>query len=173
MPRSFDTSADYDGSVDVVHRVLGNADYWRGRLTDSGVDETRLESIRVGGESGRDDTIEVATMQVVHSKNLPGLVTQLHRGDLQIRRTEKWGPIIDGTATASIRGSIMDAPVNLSGTAVLLPTGDGGSRMRFMVTVHVRVPIVGGKVERFIVAHLTDVVELEQRFTAAWIKDHA
>ncbi len=38
-----------------------------------------------------------------------------------------------------------------------------------MVSVQVRVPIIGGKVERFIVAHLTDVVELEQRFTTAWI----
>jgi hypothetical protein len=173
MPRSFDTFADYDGSVDVVHRAFGDADYWRARLTESGVDETRLESMRVGGESGHDDTIEIATLQVVHSKNLPALVTQLHRGDLHIRRTEKWGPIVDGTATASIGGSIKDAPANLSGTAMLSPTGDGGSRVRFMVTVGVRVPFVGGKVERFIIAHLTDVVELEQRFTAEWIKNHA
>jgi Protein of unknown function (DUF2505) len=173
MPRSFDTSADYDGSVEVLHRAFSDADYWRARLTDSGGDETRLESMRVGGEPGHDNTIEVAMLQVVHSKNLPALVTQLHRGDLHIRRTESWGPIIDGTATASLGVSITDAPVNLSGTAVLSPTADGGSRIRVMVTVQVRVPIVGGKVEKILVAHLTGVVEAEQRFTAAWIKDHA
>ncbi len=166
-------SGNFDGCVEDVYRAFSDADYWRARLTDSGVDEMRLESMRVGGESGDDSTIDVAMLQVTHSKNLPALVTQLHRGDMHIRRTENWGPIIDGTATASLGASIKDAPVNLWGSAVLSPTAEGGFRMRVMATVQVRVPILGGKVEKILVAHLTGVVEAEQRFTAAWIKDHA
>jgi hypothetical protein len=173
MPRSFDVSADYEGNVEEVHRTFTERDYWLARLAESGVDNSTLESMRVGGESGSDGTIEVVTLQVLRSHNLPGLVTQLHRGDLCIRREESWGPITDGTATASIAGSILDAPVNLSGTAVLSPiAASGGARLEFRVTVQVRVPIVGGKVEKFIGAQLTGLVAAEQRFTTKWITNH-
>ena len=174
MPRSFDMSADYGGSVEDVHRAFSERDYWLARLADSGVDETKLESMRVGGESGNDGTIDVVTLQVWHSNHLPGLVTQLHRGDLRIRREETWGPITDGFATASIAGSILNAPVNLSGTAELSPiAGSRGARLEFWVTVQVRIPIVGGKVEKLIGSVLADLVGMEQRFTTKWIANHA
>jgi hypothetical protein len=169
MPRSFDLSAEYKGSVEEVHRAFSETDYWLARLADSGVDDAKLESMRVS-----DGTIEVVTLQVVRSHNLPGLITQLHRGDLCIRREEDWSPITDGIATASIAGSILDAPVNLSGIAVLSPTaGSGSARVEFQVSVQVRIPIVGGKLEKLIGGVLTSLVEDEQRFTTTWIANHA
>ncbi len=169
MPRSFDMSADYEGTVDEVHRAFSERDYWLARLAESGVDDSALESMRVS-----EGTIDVVTLQVVRSHNLPGLVTQLHRGDLCIRREENWGPIADGTATASIAGSILDAPVNLSGTAVLSSiAGSGGARVEFRVTVQVRIPIVGGKVEKLLGSVLTSLVAGEHRFTTTWIANNA
>jgi hypothetical protein len=173
MPRSFDLSADYEDSVGDLHRAFAEADYWRARLADIPVDEARLESIRVGGESGADGTIEVVTLQEVHSHNLPAMVTQLHRGDLFFRREETWGPVTDGVATASIKGSIVDTPVNVCGTAELSPIGRGGSRLTFRVTIHVRIPLIGGKVENIIGTHLADLVSREQRFTTEWITNNA
>lgn len=168
MPRSFDLSADYDGSVDEVHRAFTDADYWRARLAESGVDVATLESMRVG-ESG-DDTVEVVTLQVIRSDKLPGMVTQLHTGDLRIRREETWGPVTGGAATGSVSGSIVDAPVNLEGTAVLEPIGGTGrARLTFRATVHVRVPIIGGKLENIIGARLAELIAAEQRFTTEWI----
>ena len=162
-------SADYEGSVEEVHQAFSETDYWLARLADSGVDDAKLESMRVS-----DGTIEVVTLQVVRSHNLPGLVTQLHRGDLCIRREVNWGPITDRTATASVAGSILDAPVNLSGTAVLSPiAGSGGARVEFQVSVQVRIPIVGGKVEKLLGGVLTSLVAGEQRFTTTWIANHA
>ncbi|AKN18287.1 DUF2505 domain-containing protein [Mycobacterium haemophilum] len=174
MPRSFDMSADYEGSVEDVFRAFSEADYWQARLAESAVDDTRLESMRVGGESGDDGTIEVVTLQVVRSHNLPGLVTQVHRGDLCIRREETWGPITEGVATASIMGSILNAPANLSGTAVLSPDAEsGGARLTLQVTVAVRIPIIGGKLEKIIGTQLAELVKLEQRFTTMWIVNNA
>ena len=68
----------------------------------------------------------------------------------------------------------MDAPVNLSGTAVLSPiAGSGGARLEFRVTVQVRIPIVGGKVEKLLGGVLSALVTGEQRFTTTWIANHA
>jgi len=174
MPRSFDMAADYQGSVEDVHRAFQEPEYWRARLADTPVDVATVESMRVGGESGSDGTIEVVTVQTVHSHNLPGVVTQLHRGDLSIKREEIWGPVTDGAATASISGSILDTPVNLWGTAELSPIPkSGGARQTFRITIQVRAPIIGGKVEKMIGAQLAELVSREQRFTSEWITNNA
>jgi hypothetical protein len=174
MPRSFDISADYEGSVEEVHRAFSEADYWLARLAGSGVDETKLESMQVGGESGNDGTIDVVTLQVVHGHKLPGMITQLHRGDLRIRREETWGPVSDGVATASVTASIVGAPANVSGTAVLAPIAESrGSRLKYRVTVRVRVPLIGGKLEKVIGTQLAHLVTAEQRFTTEWITHNA
>jgi hypothetical protein len=174
MPRSFDMAADYQGSVEDVHRAFQEPEYWRARLADTPVDVATVESMRVGGESGSDGTIEVVTVQTVHSHNLPGVVTQLHRGDLSIKREEIWAPVTDGAATASISGSILDTPVDLWGTAVLSTIAEsGGARQTFRITVHVRAPIIGGKIEKMIGAQLAELVTREQRFTSDWITNHA
>lgn len=174
MPRSFDMTADYNGSVEDVHRSFADANYWLGRLAASGVDESKLESMRVGGELGNDGTIGVVTLQVFHRQNLPGLITQLHRGNLSVRREETWGPVSDGTAKASLTGEIIGAPATLSGTATLCPIAEsGGSRVDFQVDVQVRIPLIGGKLEKLLGGYLAAVVEAEQRFTASWIADRA
>ena len=170
MPRSFDMSADYEGSVEQVHQAFHDPGYWHGRLAETPVDIAILEAMRFGGESGQDGTIEVITQQTVRSNNLPALVTQLHRGDLCVCREEKWGPLRDDVATASIAGSIVNAPVNLWGTAVLQPVAEPGrSRMTLQLTVQVRVPFIGGKLERLIGNELKQLVAIEQRFTTSWI----
>lgn len=163
-------SADYEGSVNDVHRAFHDVAYWQGRLAETPVDVASLESMRVGGESGDDGTIEVITHQTMLSQNLPALVSQLHRGDLCVRREENWGPIRGGMASASIAGSIVGAPVNLWGTAMLQPVPEANSaRMTLQLTIQVRVPFIGGKLERIIGNELGQLVTIEQRFTTLWL----
>ena len=161
-------AAEYEGSVEQVHRALRDEAYWLERLADSGADRATLDSIKVGGNGG----IDVVTTQVLRRDRLPGIVTQFHPGDLSIVREETWSPVSDGTASAAVSGVIPGAPVTLSGTAVLAPGGNGGARLNFAATVEVRIPLVGGKVENFIGSQLVELVIAEQRFTTAWIRDN-
>jgi len=170
MPRSFDISADYEGNVEAVLQAYSTQDYWLARLAASGVDDSKLESLRIGGESGKDGTIDVITLQVIESHKLPALITQIHRGDLCIKREETWSPVSGGVAMATVAGSIVDAPANVSGSVELSPTAKSlGSRLECRITVHVRVPLIGGKLENFIGSRLADLVVAEQRFTTEWI----
>jgi len=173
MPRSFDISADCEGNVEAVLQAYSKEDYWLARLAASGVDDAKLESLRIGGESGNDGTIDVVTLQVIDSHKLPALITQIHRGDLCIRREETWSPVSGGIAMATVGGSIVDAPANVSGSAELSPTAkSGGSRLECRITVHVRIPLIGGKLESFIGTRLADLVVAEQRFTTEWIANN-
>ncbi|HXB88043.1 DUF2505 domain-containing protein [Mycobacterium sp.] len=174
MPRSFDMSTDYGVTVEEVLRAFSDEEYWLARLADSGADDTTLDSMQLGGPSGTDGSIDVITTQVLRSDRLPGIITQFHRGDLRIRREEKWEPVTNGSATATITGSILDAPASLTGTAVLEPvTETGGARLKLRATVEVRIPLVGGKLENFIGNQLVELLIAEQRFTTTWIGETA
>ena len=164
MPRSFDMSTDYAESVEAVLRAFADEQYWLARLADSGADDSSLDSMEVG-----DGVIDVVTTQVLRADRMPAVVTQFHRGDLRIRREERWEPIVDGSATATVTGSILDSPASLTGTAVLEPLDDGGARLKFRATVEVKIPLVGGKLENFIGNQLVELLIREQRFTTTWI----
>ncbi|VEG45834.1 Protein of uncharacterised function (DUF2505) [Mycolicibacterium flavescens] len=168
MPRSFDMAAEYGGTVEQVHRAFGDERYWLARLTDSGADMYSLDSMVIDDRGG----IDVVTTQTLRADRLPGVVTQFHRGDLSFVREEAWSPVLDGKATATVKGSIPGAPASLAGTAVLSPA-DSGSRLEFTVEVEVRVPLVGGKIENFIGGQLVDLLIAEQRFTTLWIAENA
>jgi hypothetical protein len=169
MPRSFDMATEYEGSVEQVHRAFSDEQYWLARLADSGVDDYSLDSMTVDGQG-----IDIKTTQRLRADRLPGVVTQFHRGDLILVREEKWSPIRDGRATATLNLAIIGAPATLSGSAVLAPAkSGGGSRLEFKATVQVNVPLVGGKIENFIGSQLVDLFIAEQRFTTVWITENA
>jgi len=173
MPRSFDMSTDYAEPVEAVLQALREEQYWLARLADSGADDTILDSMEIGGPSGDDGSIDVITTQVLRADRMPAVVTQFHRGDLRIRREERWEPVSNGSSTATVTGSILDSPAALTGTALLesLPES-GGARLKFRATVEVRIPLVGGKVENFIGGQLVDLLIAEQRFTTEWLQEN-
>ncbi len=76
MPRSFDMAAEYEGSVEQVHRAFSDQTYWLERLADSGADRATLDSMTVTDDGG----IDVVTTQVLRRDRLPGVVTQFHPG---------------------------------------------------------------------------------------------
>ena len=132
MPRSFDLTAEYLGTVEQVHSAFSDEEYWLSRLADSGADIATLDSMTVGD----DGAVTVATTQALRTDRLPAMVTQFHPRELEIVRSESWGPIDDGVARAEVAGAVTGAPVALSGAAVLEPT-DTGSRLKFTATVEV------------------------------------
>jgi hypothetical protein len=164
MPRSFDLSADYRATVEQVHAAFCDEKYWLARLADSGADTATLDSLAVD----TDGRIEVTTTQALHRKRLPALVTQFHPGDLEVVRNETWWPVRDGKASAQVTGKVLAAPAAVSGEAVLAPT-EAGCRLGLTATVHVDIPLVGGKIEGIIGTNLAELVTAEQRFTSMWV----
>ncbi|MEH3139022.1 MAG: DUF2505 domain-containing protein [Mycobacterium kyogaense] len=168
MPRSFDMTAEYGGTVEQVHRAFGDEEYWLVRLGDSGADHATLDEMTVGDDGG----LRIKTTQTLRADRLPAVVTQFHRGDLSFVREERWAPVVEGRTSAAVSGSIPRAPAGLTGNAVLEPAGPG-SRLAFRATVEVRVPLVGGKIENFIGQQLVELLIAEQRFTTVWIAENS
>jgi Protein of unknown function (DUF2505) len=161
-------AAEYGCSVALVHGAFADKTYWLERLDKSGCDAVTLDALTLRDDGG----LDIATTQTISSNRLPGLVRQLHSGDLTLIREETWSPVRDGRATGAIKGSVPGAPVNFAGKAVLSTT-DGGAHLDVHATIEVRIPLVGGKAEDFVGGQLAEMVRLEQQFTSAWIEDRA
>jgi len=168
MPRSFDMATDYEGTVQEVHDAFCDRRYWMARLAASGADDWTLNAFQVGGDGG----LDVVTTQVLRAQRLPAVVQQFHHGDLEIRRAETWTALSEGTAQATVASSIVRAPVSLNGEASLSAV-DGRARLAFQAVLDVRIPLVGGKLEKFIGIQLINLLNTEQEFTTRWIGDGA
>jgi hypothetical protein len=170
MPRSFDVLTESPHSVEQVFGAFGDEDYWRARYAafDSG---TALDSLIVDA----DGTVEVLATQHLGRRLLPELVAKLVPGDLTIRYSETWRPVGD----CQVRGQVsISTPAALGSgraEACLAPMGpgDSGSLLRFIATVEVKVPVVGGKIESYVGSQLAENIPAIQRFTTTWIAEHA
>ena len=63
------------------------------------------------------------------------------------------------------------APVSVEATSTLTPT-DAGSAREVSGNLSVRVPLLGGRIEKEAVARLGRVVEREQALAAQWLEEH-
>lgn len=157
-------ATDYEGTVEQVHEAFCDEQYWLARLAESGADQWTLDAFSRGHDGG----VDVVTTQVLRADRLPGVVHQFHHGDLEIRRAETWTGLSGGSAEASVASSIVRAPVSLNGDAHLA-RADARARLVFRATVEVRIPLVGGKMEKFIGNQLMSLITSEQEFTTRWI----
>jgi len=164
MPRSFDMATEYEGTVEQVHAAFCDRQYWLARLAASGADDWALNGFSLGDDGG----VDVVTTQVLRADRLPGVVHQFHHGDLEIRRAETWTGLCGGVAQASVASSIVRAPVTLNGEASLSSVA-ARALLALQAVVEVRIPLVGGKMEKFIGTQLINLLNTEQEFTTRWI----
>ncbi|MEZ0340950.1 DUF2505 domain-containing protein [Mycobacterium sp. pV006] len=166
MPRPFDVTTDSTAGVDAIHAAFGNETYWRARLFEFGKDSIHLDELTVG----QDGSITVATTQDMGRDMLPGIMAKAIPGGLRVIRNEQWrrtGDSLHCDAVVTATG----APLHATGTAAITPQSTG-SRLRFTGTLAVKLPLVGGAIERFIISQLGQEIPAAQRFTTDWIAAH-
>jgi Protein of unknown function (DUF2505) len=166
MPCSFDVSFESPASVDQVHSTFSDEKYWLARLAAFGSDTT-LDTFFVDS----DGTITVTTTQDLRHDALPGVVAKLYRGDLNILRNETWRPIGGRRVSGEISVDAVGAPGSGHGAALLAPLRNG-SQLKFTATVEFKVPLISGKIERYISGQFADGISEIQRFTTMWIAEH-
>jgi hypothetical protein len=163
MPRSFDTSVESQASVEQFLSAFGNQDYWRTRLA-TGDSAATLKSLTVDADS----TVSVVFAASLLRDRLPRLITQLHRGDLEVVQEERWSRIDGGRLRGEISVTAPGTPLSGFWDVVVTPVGNG-SRLNYTITVKVNVPLVGGSIERLIGGQLAEGVPQGVRFSTDWI----
>ncbi len=166
MSHSFDISTESTATVEQIHAAFGREDYWLTRLA-VGDAITTLDSLIVEA----DGTVAVRATQHLTRQLLPGWVAKLFPGDLKLLHRETWRPAGDRQVRGQVSVSASGGFGSGHGQALLVPA-DTGSQMRFAVRVEVKIPLVGGKLEKSIGAGLIENIPALQRFTTTWIAEN-
>ncbi|WP_099023351.1 DUF2505 domain-containing protein [Mycolicibacterium palauense] len=167
MPRPFDVSTESPATVAQIRSAFADEEYWRARLAVYGGDTITLDSLVVGA----DDAIEVVTSQDLRHDVLPGLLARAFPGDLMVIRKETWRIAEEGRVVGDVDITASGAPIAGVGSALLAPAGQG-SLLRFTGTVQVRLPLIGGQIEKWIGGQVAEEIPGVQRFTSTWIAEN-
>jgi hypothetical protein len=165
MPSSFDVVTESPASVEQIHAAFGSEDYWLARI-EPGAAITTLDSLTVDD----DGTVKVQVTQRAGRQLLPGPVAKLIPTELKLVHTETWRPVGDGQVRGQIEVSASPGLGSGGAEAWLEPAGDG-SQLRCAVKVQVRIPLVGGRLERSLRDGLAQSIPAMQRFTSEWIAE--
>lgn len=134
----------------------------RARLAQVGGERAELRDHEVGEHGAR-----YTLLQGIPADKLPSLVRTLRSGDLTVRRTHVWNREND-RYTGTVTVEVADIPGRITADVELVPSG-GGCVQTTRGEVSVRVPLVGGKIESFVVEQVTKLLETEARATEQWL----
>lgn len=168
MSRAFDGSTDSPASVEQIHSAFGREDYWLARLAGSDAASTTLDALTVDA----DGTVAVRLTQHLGRQLLPKVVANLVPGELNLVHTETWTPDGDGRVHGEVRVSVPGGLGSCRAKTWLAPA-DSGSRLRFAGHVEVKIPLVGGNLEKSIGASLAENIPEVVRFTTTWVAENA
>ena len=157
----FTQSVSYPGTVDEVVAMYLTPVYLERRFGQFVVEGS--QAVSVEGE-------RVSFAGTVRPELIPAAAARFVKSDLRITFTEEWAR---GEAGATSRTSVTvdGAPVSVEATSTLAPA-DAGSVRVVTGNVSVRVPLLGGRIEKEAVSHLGRVVEREQALAAQWLGEH-
>jgi hypothetical protein len=149
-------------SVDTVFNLLCDPDFLVERCMAVGELSADCEV-----EEDGDETIIKMTREV--ERELPKFLAKLFNPVQTLEFTEKWqnkGDIKEGTYTVVVVGQ----PVTVSAKFKLKPTSNGGCEYTIEHSAKANIPLVGGKVEKFIVNQTGEGVDKEIAYLKEQLK---
>jgi hypothetical protein len=166
MSRSFEIVSDSAASVEEIHAAFGREDYWLDRL--AGDAASTLDSFTVDAAGA----VEVHITQHLGRQVLPSLVANFVPGDLKLLYRETWRPAGDGHVRGESHVTASGGLGSSRADNVLTPAGSA-SQLRSAGKVVVKIPLVGGKLEKSIGDSLANSIPATLRYTTTWIAEHS
>lgn len=129
-----------------------------------------------------DHSVEVSTtggtttVVVTQSQSTEGAPTAARKvvGDaVRIVQREEWVSADAEPLTAGLSMEVPGKPGQLKGRISLVDQGDGTTEERFEGEVKVNIPLVGGKLEKFIADLLARGLRREGRVGVRWLEDRS
>ncbi len=167
MAQSFDGVTESPASVEQIHAALGREDYWRDRVAVDAATAPTLDSLNVDA----DGTVTVCITQHLGRQLLPGQVAKLLRADMKVVSTETWTPDGAGQVRGRVSVSVSGGLGACRARTWLAPTGNG-SQLRYSGRVQIKIPLVGGALEKAIGTNLAANIPVVLDFTTTWIAEH-
>jgi hypothetical protein len=155
-------SASYDATPEEVFAIVTDATF-----REQACEKTKALSYDVKvTESGGDTVVRV--QREMPSDNVPDIARKFVGQTLTVVQTETWHPAnADGSRNAEVKGEITNTPVTLRGTARI--SSDGAQTVQTIdLDVKVAVPLIGKKIEPFVVDAIRSGLQKEHELGRDW-----
>ena len=157
----FSQSVTYPGTVDEVVAMF----------LSPGYQERRFGSFVVEGSSSAVVEGDRITFSgTVRPELIPSAASRFIKGDMRVSFVEEWSrdeAVARSRSTVTVEG----APVSFRAVSVLSPSGQGAER-HVTGDVSVRIPLLGGRIEKEAVARAGRVIERERELATSWLEEH-
>ena len=154
-------SASYDATPEEVFAIVTDATF-----REQACEKTKALSYDVQvTESGGDTIVRVS--RVMPANDVPDIARKFVGQTLTLVQTETWhAAAADGSRRADVVGEISNTPVTLKGTASI--SGDGQAVQAIDLDVKVAVPLIGKKMEPFVVDAIRSGLQKEHELARDW-----
>ena len=154
-------SASYDATPEEVFAIVTDATF-----REQACEKTKALSYDVQvTESGGDTIVRVS--REMPANDVPDIARKFVGQTLTLVQTETWhAAAADGSRRADVVGEISNTPVTLKGTASI--TGDGQAVQAIDLDVKVAVPLIGKKMEPFVVDAIRSGLQKEHELARDW-----
>ena len=169
MSRRMDYVIGLDKPVADLYQSFTSRSYWEDLVAEHQL-HTDSELTRFTSDATGTDIVFTHT---VSRRDMPSLVAAVVPLRLTITREQHFDPFDPATNAANghYRALVPAAPMNFDGTYVLQQTAEG-SELRLRSLCKVNVPLVGGKIEQWVLDGLRGLFDNERDFTRDWIASH-
>ncbi|WP_305094192.1 DUF2505 domain-containing protein [Prescottella sp. R16] len=146
MSKQFEFSAEFGHTVEQVHALVTDPGYWGSRW--EGNDDSSV-TVTDGRDADGAPVTTVAMSGLIDTSGFPALVRKVIRGEVRLERVDTWRPLEGDRASGRVEGNATGVPVEIVGEYDLRPSG-AGSVLDVRGTVTVKVPVVGGQIEKMV-----------------------
>jgi hypothetical protein len=143
-----------------IRQVLTGPAYLRAKLHAVGGPRAELVS-----REQDERRVTVVLQQAVPEDALPSFLRSALPSGLTIRRTETWT-----NSGGSVHAVVEGAPGTVTGAMHLVPD-PAGCVLSAQLTAEIRLPLIGGQVEKMITDSVGRLMEAEYRFTLGWLRN--
>lgn len=150
--------------ADEVYAAMVDPEYLRARLAKIGGARAELLDHH-SDEQGAHYRLRHG----LDAKDLPSLLRGVLPGAITVERDESWTRVDRGRYTGETKVTVAGTPASAAGGMRLNDTDGGGSELRVRIDVTVNVPVIGGRIESFVVGQVQNLLEMESRFLQEWL----
>jgi hypothetical protein len=165
MAHQIDHHGRFSSDAPTVYAAVSSRPFLLARLAELGGEHSSLESYEEDGGMVRHHSRHGIPADV-----LPQAVRTLAAGSLTVDRRESWRPG-DGDYRGEVTIAIPGVPGELGGTQRIVAAGSG-SELIAAGSVHVPVPLLGGRIEESVIGYITELLDAESEFTRHWLSEN-
>lgn len=164
MSTTIEAIHEYDQDLETVYGEFTNPDFYVAKFEGVGA-----RDVEVVASSDRDGVFTIETSREVPLE-VPGPLRSLLGGWTTIVQTEEWTETEDGEYVNTLDITSDGVPASMCGAMRLYAT-DRGCANEVTITIDCSIPLVGGRLERFVGATTAEQLDEEYAFVKAWLEE--